>query len=50
MDGNERECVADEMTNEEYRKRLIEIFSKMDRTDKLRFWYKYISSIEKDEG
>ena len=38
-----------EMTNEEYREKLFEIFSRMNRNDKLRFWYKYISSIEKDE-
>lgn len=38
-----------EMTNEEYREKLLEIFSRMNRNDKLRFWYKYISGIEKDE-
>lgn len=40
---------AEEMTNEEYRERIIAIFAKMDRMDKLRFWYKYISAIEKEE-
>ena len=39
-----------EMTNDEYRKRIIAIFVSMDRTDKLRFWYRYISAIEKGEG
>lgn len=38
------------MTNEEYRERIITIFVGMERTDKLRFWYKYISAIEKEEG
>lgn len=38
-----------EMTNDEYRERIIAIFAKMDRMDKLRFWYKYISAIEKEE-
>ena len=39
-----------DMTNEEYREKLISIFENMDRTDKLRFWYRYISAIEKGEG
>lgn len=38
-----------EMTNEEYRERIISIFVNMSRTDKLRFWYRYISAIEKGE-
>lgn len=38
-----------EMTNDEYRERIITIFVGMERTDKLRFWYKYISAIEKEE-
>lgn len=38
-----------EMTNEEYRNRIISIFEDMDCNDKLRFWYKYISTIEKGE-
>lgn len=38
-----------EMTNEEYRKRLIAIFAKMESTGTLHFWYKYISAIEKEE-
>lgn len=38
-----------EMTNDEYRKRLIAIFAKMESTGKLHFWYKYISTIEKEE-
>lgn len=39
-----------QMTNEEYRNSIITIFKNMDRADKLRFWYKYISAIEKGEG
>ena len=36
-----------EMTNEEYRKELQKIFAKIDSTRKLRFWYRYISGVEK---
>lgn len=46
---NERNEMVSEMTNEEYREGILKIFSQMNRNDKLRFWYKYISSIEKDE-
>lgn len=48
---NERETVKypEEMTNEEYRNRIISIFMQIDRTDKLRFWYRYISAIENGE-
>lgn len=46
---DEREDNVLEMTNEEYRERIIAIFVNMDRTDKLRFWYRYISAIEKGE-
>lgn len=42
------ECPA-EMTNEEYRNKIISIFMQIDRTDKLRFWYRYISAIENGE-
>ena len=38
-----------EMTNDEYRERIIDIFIKMEGSDKLRFWYKYISAIENGE-
>ena len=38
-----------EMTNDEYREKIISIFINMDRTDKLRFWYRYISAIENGE-
>lgn len=47
---DEREDEVLEMTNEEYRERIIAIFVSMERTDKLRFWYRYISAIEKGEG
>lgn len=50
MAGEVKKYGEADMTNEEYREKIIEIFRKMDRADKLRFWYKYISSIEKDEG
>lgn len=46
---DEREDEVLEMTNEEYRERIIAIFVNMDRTDRLRFWYRYISAIEKGE-
>ena len=48
MDKDTEYC--GEMTNEEYREKLISIFVNMDRTDILRFWYRYISAIEKAEG
>ena len=47
---DERKDDGLEMTNEEYRNRIITIFENMNRSDKLRFWYKYISAIEKGEG
>lgn len=50
LDGREAVEYPAEMTNEEYRKRLIAIFAKMENTEKLRFWYKYISAIEKEDG
>lgn len=50
MDESERGCTTEEVAEKEkYREKIIEIFRKMDRADKLRFWYKYISNIEKDE-
>lgn len=47
--NEEKERVAPDMTDDECRKKIIEIFLSMDRTDKLHFWYKYIISIEKGE-
>ena len=47
---DERKDSVLEMTNEEYRDRIISIFLNMNRNDKLRFWYRYISAIEKGEG
>lgn len=35
------------MTNEQYREKIIDIFNEMDNNQKLRFWYKYISGVEK---
>lgn len=47
MDEREDEVLG--MTNDEYRDKIISIISNIDRTDKLRFWYRYISAIEKGE-
>mgnify|MGYP006954655932 FL=1 len=49
MEGRETVEYPAEMTNEEYREGIFKIFSKMDRNDKLRFWYMYISAIENGE-
>lgn len=50
MNDSERGCTTEEVAEkEEYREKIISIFSCMNRLDKLRFWYKYISNIEKDE-
>lgn len=49
LDGRETVEYSAEMTNEEYREGIYKIFSKMDRNDKLRFWYMYISAIENGE-
>ncbi len=46
---NRREDVV-EMTNEEYRDRIISIFVSMNRSDRLRFWYRYINAIEEGEA
>lgn len=46
---NERTETVSEMTNEEYRDGIISILMNMDRADKLRFWYRYISAIENGE-
>lgn len=46
---DERAGTIPEMTNEEYLDGIISIFTNMDSTDKLRFWYKYIRAIEKGE-
>lgn len=49
LDGRETVEYPAEMTNEEYRDGIFKIFSGMDRNDKLRFWYRYISAIENGE-
>ena len=36
-----------EISTEEYKRKIKDIFDKMDDNRKLRFWYKYISEIEK---
>ena len=46
---DERGKNVPEMTNEEYREGILKIFSQMNRSDKLRFWYRYISAIENGE-
>nr|DAG27417.1 MAG TPA: hypothetical protein [Caudoviricetes sp.] len=38
-----------QMSNEEYRKEIISIFTKMNSNDRLRFWYRYIRAIENGE-
>lgn len=38
-----------DMTNEEYREKIFEIFREIDENSRLRFWYRYISAIEKGE-
>lgn len=35
-----------EISNQEYKRRINDIFERMDDNRKLRFWYKYISTIE----
>ena len=35
-----------DISNEEYKRRIIDIFNKMDDNKKLRFWFRYISTIE----
>ncbi len=39
-----------EMTNEEYRMELRKIFEKITDNQKLRFYYKYISGVEKSDS
>lgn len=41
-----QEDKVSDMTNEEYREKLINIFNNMQDNNKLRFWYRYISKIE----
>lgn len=36
-----------EISTEEYKRKIKDIFDKMDDNRKLRFWYRYISEIEK---
>jgi hypothetical protein len=50
MDRRTEDKLDEKMTNEEYRGKIIEIFKNIERSDKLRFWYRYISAIEKGEG
>lgn len=47
MDETKKENACVEMSDEEYRDGIIEIFQKMNESAKLRFWYKYISGMEK---
>lgn len=50
----DKECVDcncnAEMTNEEYRERLRIIFEGITDNRKLRFYYKYISGLEKSDS
>jgi hypothetical protein len=41
------EMSCPELTNEEYRDKLRDIFDGIEDNRKLRFWYTYISKIEK---
>lgn len=40
---------TEQYSTEEYREKLIQIFRKMNDTNKLKFWYRYISAIENGE-
>ena len=44
---SENKEYSEYMTNEQYREKIIDIFNEMDDNQKLRFWYKYISGVEK---
>lgn len=45
-----KECECYIMTNEDYRERLINIFSKIDNNDVLKYYYTYIVEKEKIRG
>ena len=47
VNQSENKEYSEYMTNEQYRKKIIDIFNEMDDNQKLRFWYKYISGVEK---
>ena len=47
VNQNENKEYSEYMTNEQYREKIIDIFNEMDDNQKLRFWYKYISGVEK---
>ena len=47
VNQSENKEYSEYMTNEQYREKIIEIFNEMDDNQKLRFWYKYISGVEK---
>lgn len=38
---------AEHITAEECKKKIINIFTKMDEPKKIKFWYRYILAIEK---
>ena len=47
VNQSENKEYSEYMTNEQYREKIIDIFNEMDDNQKLRFWYKYISDVEK---
>ena len=47
VNQSENKEYSEYMTNEQYREKIIDIFNEMDDNQKLRFWYKYISGVEK---
>ena len=47
VNQSENKEYSEYMTNVQYREKIIDIFNEMDDNQKLRFWYKYISVVEK---
>ena len=47
VNQSENKEYSEYMTNEQYREKIIDIFNEMNDNQKLRFWYKYISGVEK---
>ena len=45
-----KECECCIITNEDYRERLINIFSKIDNNDVLKYYYTYIVEKERIRG
>ena len=47
VNQSENKEYSEYMTNEQHREKIVDIFNEMDDNQKLRFWYKYISGVEK---